>query len=321
MTGEFVGGRSPLADLTGPASGTDEMTAAAPPSTAVSGSLGDTGRHYWESVAKLGAQVADALAYAHAQGIIHRDIKPSNLLLDPAGTVWVTDFGLAKVTSDADDLSHTGDILGTLRYMAPERFGGEGDARGDESGEGDAEARDHARGAVADEDVDRGGGEGRTEERDVALGELDELVDGDAERDEAAADVDGEDRGAARALELRPDAAEPEDAERIVGDLVGVLEPAERDVDEAAEHHRQHEQERGVRADVQLVEALHHQIAEDDREQQDQGEGGEEREAAERSHESGHSRSWAASREDSARPGARAGHYARGRSGRWRGRS
>ncbi|MFO0810939.1 MAG: protein kinase [Gemmataceae bacterium] len=131
MTGEFVGGRSPLADLTGPASGTDEMTAAAPPSTAVSGSLGDTGRHYWESVAKLGAQVADALAYAHAQGIIHRDIKPSNLLLDPAGTVWVTDFGLAKVTSDADDLSHTGDILGTLRYMAPERFGGEGDARAD----------------------------------------------------------------------------------------------------------------------------------------------------------------------------------------------
>ncbi len=45
--------------------------------------------------ARIGVQVAEALAYAHAQGVIHRDIKPSNLLLDEQGTVWVTDFGLA----------------------------------------------------------------------------------------------------------------------------------------------------------------------------------------------------------------------------------
>ena len=50
--------------------------------------------------ARIGVQVADALAYAHAQGVIHRDIKPSNLLIDEQGTVWVTDFGLAKDTSD-----------------------------------------------------------------------------------------------------------------------------------------------------------------------------------------------------------------------------
>ncbi|MBW3543009.1 MAG: serine/threonine-protein kinase [Planctomycetes bacterium] len=79
---------------------------------------------YWESVARVGVQVADALAYAHAQGIMHRDIKPSNLILDGHGTVWITDFGLAKL-QDEEDLTNTGDFVGTLRYMAPERFGDE----------------------------------------------------------------------------------------------------------------------------------------------------------------------------------------------------
>ena len=74
---------------------------------------------YWQSVASIGIQVADALEYAHKQGVQHRDIKPSNLLLDTQGTVWVTDFGLAKA-DDQPNLTHTGDILGTLRYMPPE---------------------------------------------------------------------------------------------------------------------------------------------------------------------------------------------------------
>jgi eukaryotic-like serine/threonine-protein kinase len=85
---------------------------------------------YWQSVAMIGVQVADALEHAHRQGIQHRDIKPSNLILDTTGTVWVTDFGLAKA-NDQLNLTHTGDVLGTLRYMPPEAFDGKTDARSD----------------------------------------------------------------------------------------------------------------------------------------------------------------------------------------------
>jgi eukaryotic-like serine/threonine-protein kinase len=84
---------------------------------------------YFRSVAQLGRQAAQGLAYAHARGIVHRDVKPSNLLLDISGIVWITDFGLAKAGDDG--LTATGDLLGTLRYIAPERFRGEGDARAD----------------------------------------------------------------------------------------------------------------------------------------------------------------------------------------------
>lgn len=84
---------------------------------------------YFRSVAQIGRQAAQGLAYAHARGIVHRDIKPSNLLLDTAGVVWITDFGLAK--AEDDGLTATGDILGTLRYMAPECFRAEGGLRAD----------------------------------------------------------------------------------------------------------------------------------------------------------------------------------------------
>src|SRR5262249_34424322 len=90
---------------------------------------------YYRSVARVGLQVAEALAYAHRQGVLHRDVKPSNLLLDPQGTVWVTDFGLAKA-DDSDGLTGAGDVVGTLRYMAPERFDGKSLPQGDVYGLG-----------------------------------------------------------------------------------------------------------------------------------------------------------------------------------------
>ena len=88
------------------------------------------GMSYWQSVAKIGVQVANALNYAHRQGTLHRDIKPANLLIDEGGTIWVADFGLAKAM-EQDNVSRTGDIVGTLRYMAPEQFLGQADARSD----------------------------------------------------------------------------------------------------------------------------------------------------------------------------------------------
>ena len=86
-------------------------------------------QQYFRSVAEIGRQAADALDYAHTRNVVHRDIKPSNILLDTAGCVWITDFGLAK--ADESGLTATGDLLGTLHYMAPERLRGAGDGRAD----------------------------------------------------------------------------------------------------------------------------------------------------------------------------------------------
>ncbi len=85
---------------------------------------------YWKRIANLGRQAAEALHYAHQHRIIHRDIKPANLIVDAQATVWVTDFGLAKM-EDQQDLTQTGDLLGTLRYMAPEQLLGNVDLRSD----------------------------------------------------------------------------------------------------------------------------------------------------------------------------------------------
>lgn len=75
---------------------------------------------YFRSIAEIGVQVAEALDHAHQHGVIHRDVKPSNVILDNRGKPWVTDFGLARIETDAT-LTVSGDLLGTIRYMSPEQ--------------------------------------------------------------------------------------------------------------------------------------------------------------------------------------------------------
>jgi serine/threonine protein kinase len=75
---------------------------------------------FFRAAANVGIQAAQGLEHAHQLGVVHRDIKPANLLLDGRGNLWITDFGLAQVRSNAS-LTLTGDLLGTVRYMSPEQ--------------------------------------------------------------------------------------------------------------------------------------------------------------------------------------------------------
>jgi serine/threonine protein kinase len=89
-----------------------------------------TGPSSFRTAATLGVQSAEALDHAHQRGVVHRDIKPANLLLEPGGHLWITDFGLAKAAG-SNEVTRTGTVVGTLRYLAPERFAGPADARSD----------------------------------------------------------------------------------------------------------------------------------------------------------------------------------------------
>jgi serine/threonine protein kinase len=100
--------------------------------------LDERGRLEPVEVVHIGAEVASALSCAHRAGIIHRDVKPANILLSDDGRVLVTDFGIAKVL-DEPDLTRTSQLLGTVKYLAPEQV---------ESGPVDARTDLYALGAV-----------------------------------------------------------------------------------------------------------------------------------------------------------------------------
>ncbi|MEZ6044218.1 MAG: protein kinase [Planctomycetaceae bacterium] len=75
---------------------------------------------YVRNVVHLVMVTSRALHYAHEQGVVHRDIKPANILIDSNSMVWIADFGLARSVGQTD-LTHTGDLIGTVRYMSPEQ--------------------------------------------------------------------------------------------------------------------------------------------------------------------------------------------------------
>jgi serine/threonine protein kinase len=80
-----------------------------------------SGGGYFDTVARMVAEVADALDYAHAQGVIHRDIKPSNLLLAPVGRLSMNDFGLARIL-EQPGMTVSGEFVGSPMYMSPEQI-------------------------------------------------------------------------------------------------------------------------------------------------------------------------------------------------------
>lgn len=79
-----------------------------------------------DRVAELGRQLADVLAYVHGSGIVHRDVKPSNVLVSHEGRVYLTDFGISRLSDAVGRMTSSGVVVGTAGYMAPEQVRGVG---------------------------------------------------------------------------------------------------------------------------------------------------------------------------------------------------
>jgi serine/threonine-protein kinase len=91
----------------------------------LAGRLDSPSRLSLRDVLRIARQSADALDYAHSQGVVHRDIKPSNILLDRAGRVKIADFGIAKMAGQSTELTMVGSVMGSPQYLSPEQIKGE----------------------------------------------------------------------------------------------------------------------------------------------------------------------------------------------------
>jgi serine/threonine protein kinase len=118
-TDPYLGGVVPI----GPATH-ENLRSTAGASLTITARAARGGDNFFQKVARLMLQAAEALEHAHQVGIVHRDIKPANLLVNTFGTLWVADFGLAQFQADAS-LTRTGDLVGTFRYMSPEQASGQ----------------------------------------------------------------------------------------------------------------------------------------------------------------------------------------------------
>jgi eukaryotic-like serine/threonine-protein kinase len=99
---------------------------------ALSAVLRESGPLSPQQAATIGANVANALAFAHRHGVVHRDVKPGNVLITADGIVKVTDFGIARAMNTEESLTQTGAVMGTAAYFSPEQAEGHGvDARSD----------------------------------------------------------------------------------------------------------------------------------------------------------------------------------------------
>lgn len=128
VIGNSAGANQATMSLNGMAATEDSCEAAATEGDSgdsTTGSISSTSTfgstQQFDDIARLIAEIADALGYAHEQGIVHRDIKPSNLMLGPNGKLSINDFGLARVL-EAPNMTATGEMLGTPAYMSPEQI-------------------------------------------------------------------------------------------------------------------------------------------------------------------------------------------------------
>jgi serine/threonine-protein kinase len=87
--------------------------------------LAETGSLDPASVVAIVSQVASALDHAHAQGVVHRDIKPANVILEGGGRARLADFGIARTIEDPATITDSGELVGTITYLAPEILAGQ----------------------------------------------------------------------------------------------------------------------------------------------------------------------------------------------------